>query len=64
MNRSEISRDRCQWIRAGPKTLELGMMAVSARSALEDTLREDAFAPHSDEPLRIKVFRMKRPQSH
>jgi hypothetical protein len=40
------------------------MMAVTARSALENALREEGFAPHSDEPLRIEVLRMKRPESH
>ncbi len=64
MNGSEISRDRCYWIRASQKTLELGMMAVAACSSQEDALREEGFAPDSDESLWIEVLRMKRPESH
>src|SRR5450756_847566 len=40
------------------------MVTVSARSAGEHPLGEQAFAPDRDQTLPVEVLRMHRPQSH
>ena len=46
------------------KALELWVMAVSFRRALEHSAREQAFSPERDQTLGVEVLRMKCPEAH
>jgi hypothetical protein len=43
---------------------ELWMMAVPARSAAQHGLRQQTFPPDRDQPSRIEMQGMERPESH
>lgn len=52
------------WIPASKEPLKLGMVMITARLTVKRGPGEQTLAPESDEPSRVQVTRMKRPESH
>jgi hypothetical protein len=46
------------------KAVQLGVVAVTASASFEDALCKERLSPERDEPLRVKVLRVKRPEPH
>jgi len=63
-DRGQVRCDRRERIAALPKALQLRVARVSARAAREHGLREEALAPQHDEPRRIEISRVERPETH
>jgi hypothetical protein len=60
----EITVERRHRRPLATKSLELGMMRVTACLAAEHGAREQPFAPERDEPAGVEVTRMERPEPH
>jgi len=52
--------------RRGVRTeaLELGVVPIAARASAKHRLREQSLAPQSDQPTRVEMARMQRPEPH
>lgn len=64
MNRPEIGIDRQTRRWMVEEALELRVMPVAARFTPEHGTREQCFAPQGDQPLRVEISRVKRPETH
>jgi hypothetical protein len=60
----EVAVQRGHRIPASEEPLKLRMVTITARLAVKHGPREQTLAPESDEPSRVQVTRMKRPESH
>jgi hypothetical protein len=47
-----------------PEALELWVVAVSFRRALEHSSCEQAFSPEGNQSFGVEILRMKRPEAH
>src|SRR5690349_19162832 len=60
-NFAQVQRDQP---RLASEALQLRMTRVAARAAGEHRLREQTLAPERDQPLRVEILRMHRPEAH
>ena len=61
---AEVTRQRGCGSGRGEKAVELRVLPVAARAALQNPLREQRLPPQRDQPARVEMFGMKGPEAH
>src|SRR5690606_41678191 len=64
MDGAQVGADRIAWIGVGAETLKLRVMAIAPGPATQHRPRKQRLAPQRDEPLRVEIAGMERPQPH
>jgi len=64
INGLEVSRHRRFRIVEFAEAIQLWVMSVTARRAVKDLLRKQRLTPDGNQPFRIEMFWMYRPEPH